>query len=82
MRRQIRFEYRTPVEGHRPLGVIHTRQEGLPDPVLRRYRPGSGALTGIIGGEAPEFDDEILSGNKEVQPWKMLKMRSLEEQVL
>ena len=79
MRRQIRFNYQTPVDGYHPLRISHTGKQGLPEPVLRRYRPGSGMITDIKGVTAPEFDDEVLTGSTEVQPWKEPEMNPHEE---
>ena len=82
MRRRIRFDYQAAVEGRHPLRITCSKHEGLPEPVLRRYRPGSGSIDEVIGGKVPEFDDEVLTGCTEVQPRKEPEMKTLEEQVI
>jgi len=82
MRRRIRFEYQTPVDGRSLLRISHTGKEGVPEPVLRRYRPGSGMIKDIQRAAVPEFDDEVLAESTEVQPWKEPEMDPHKERVL
>lgn len=75
MRRRIRFDYRETGDGQRTLRVFHGGQEGLPEPILRLYRPGAGKIRDIRGSVKPEFEDIVFTGNTELQPWKELEER-------
>jgi hypothetical protein len=68
MRRRVRFEYLVRGDSRPVLRVSHIGKEGLPEPVLRRYHPGSGLLSNVKRDLPLIFNDEVLAGTIEFHP--------------
>jgi hypothetical protein len=67
MRRRIRFEYLVQDVKNTVLRISHTGRRGLPEPVVRCYRPGSGEPS-CVGGDLPlVFDDHVLARTMEIK---------------